>query len=110
LPAGFGNRKTLWRRTLCRAADYAPATFLLASATFLLSFLPCAHAFSEFFSLNNGVRNEKLISDTLWGLIALPQSVLQPDRSLVIWFLGAAALAGLAVFIVGRSIYRRVGK
>jgi hypothetical protein len=106
LPARFGNRKTLWRRTLCRAADYAPATFLVASSAFLLSFLPYAHAFSEFFLLSNGVRNEELISDTFWGLLAVPLTVLQPDGSLVIWFSGAAALVGLAVFIVGRSIYR----
>ena len=108
LPATFGNRKTLWRRTLCRTADYAPATLLVASGTFILSFLPYAHAFSEFFSLGNGLRNEKLISDTLSGLTAIPQFVLQPDGSLVIWFSGVAALAGLAVFIVARSLYRRL--
>jgi hypothetical protein len=105
LPARFGNRKTLWRKTVCRAADYAPATFLVASATFLLSFLPYAHAFSEFFALGNGVRNEELISDTLYGLMAVPGYVPEP-RSMVIWFSGGAALVALAVFIVARRIYR----
>ena len=104
LPARFGNHKTLWRKILCRVADYAPATFLVASGTFLLSFLPYAHAFSECFSPSNGFRNEELISDVFGGLMAVPSYV--PDGSLMIWFSGGAALVALAAFIVGRRIYR----
>jgi len=104
LPARIANQKTLWRKTLCRAADYAPATFLVASGTLLLSFLPFTHAFSECFTQSNGVSNEKLISDVFSGLMAVPGFV--SDVPLAIWFSGAASLAALAVFIVRRSIYR----
>lgn len=103
LPARLGSRK--WRRALCRTADYAPATFLGASAVFLLSFLPYAHVFAQYFSWSNGIQNEELISDALMGLGAVPQYVLEPVR-LVIWFSVLGGLAALAIFIVGRGIYR----
>ena len=106
LLTGFGNRRTLWRRAVCWTADYAPATFLLSSGAFLLSFLPYAHFFSECFSWSNGLRNEYLISDALIGLTAVPSYLLGPDGSIVIWFSGLGSLAVLAVFIVGRGIYR----
>jgi hypothetical protein len=103
LPARFRNRGTQWRKALCWVADYAPATFLVATGTFLMSFLPYTRAFSEFFSPVYGVRNEELISDVFSGLMTVPGFV--SDVPVVIWFSGGAALAFLAVFVVRRSSY-----
>ena len=47
-PWRIRNAKTIWRRALCCLTDYAPATLLVASAAFLMSFLPFQHAFAEY--------------------------------------------------------------
>ena len=106
LPIASENRRTLWRRALCWAADYAPATLLVASAALLLSFLPYARAFSDFFSSNNAFANEDFIVDALLGFVAVPQFVSGPSGNITIWLLATGVLAMLAVFVVAHGIYR----
>jgi len=103
LPAGLGSRKRLWPRSLCWTADYAPAVFLLASAAFLMSSLPYAHAISESFWQSNGVFDGDLTSDAL----LLPRFLKL--QAVVVWSSITVVLAAIAIFIVGHSIYRNKG-
>lgn len=71
-PAKFGSRKTAWRRALCWVADYAPATLLVASSAFLVSFLPYAHAFAKYRSSSYAHYDDEHIMEDLWGPICDP--------------------------------------
>ena len=102
-PAKFRSRKTSWRRVVCWAADYAPATSLVASGALLLSFLPCARAFSEYRTSTVGLSTQEAL-EALWG--GMPHNGLRAEYALLIWSFIAVALAAFAIFIVARSSYR----
>ncbi len=105
-PARLVRRKTMWRRFLCCAADYAPAAALVSSGALLLSFLPIARAFSEYRAASSALDGHDIFTEALWEFGFITQNYGWPERSLWLWCLIIITLAGLAMFIVVRSIYQ----
>jgi hypothetical protein len=103
-PAKFRSRKTSWRRVVCWAADYAPATSLVASGALLLSFLPCARAFSEYRTSTVGLSSQEALVEALWGFMS--PNYYKAEYAFLTWSFVTVALAMLATFIVARGIYR----
>jgi hypothetical protein len=103
-PAKFRSRKTSWRRVVCWAADYAPATSLVASGALLVSFLPCARAFSEYRTSTVGLSSQEALVEALWGF--MPPNGWRAEYAFFIWTFVTVALATSAIFIVARGIYR----
>lgn len=104
-PASYRNRQMSWRRTLCWAADYAPVTSLVAGGALLLSFLPYARAFSEYRTSATGISGQEVFAEALSGFTPWDPGA-QAERAIWIWSIVTVTLATLAIFIVGRSIYR----
>ena len=67
-PTKFRSRKTSWRNVVCWAADDAPATSLVASGALLLSFLPCARAFSEYRTSTVGLSSQEVPRGSVMGV------------------------------------------
>lgn len=105
-PARFSNQKKLGWRGLCWAADFAPATLLVASGAFLLSFLPFARALAEYRSSSHVVYDLVPIEEALWSLVAVPRYLNSAVGGVAIWASVTGLLAALAVFIVAGSFYR----
>ena len=105
-PRPSPHRRAAWQRILCRTADYAPVSFLLLSFAFFLTFLPIAHLFARYRSANASIDTFQEISGTLWGLMAVPnsvQSVLDPP---LFWWLVTTALVILAALLLFRLFTR----
>ena len=101
-PRFLPRRRAAWQRILCRTADYAPASFLILSFAFLMSFLPIAHLFARYRSTDASIETFREISGTLWGLEEVPerlQYILSPP---FFWWLLTTALVVLAALLVFR--------
>jgi tetratricopeptide (TPR) repeat protein len=105
-PSRIRNAKTLWRRALCRIADYAPATLLVASAAFLMSFLPFQHAFAAYRSSSYVLANQERLIEALSDLNGVPDYVLGVNARVSIWAFVTIGLTALLLFILVRGIYR----
>jgi len=105
--------ETSWRRkTLCLAADFAPASLLLSCAAFLLSFQPYAHLFAQYRSSNDAFFNAQL-NDGLLSLETLPRlfsPFSNPERQILFWWSVIVALGAFALFLIARAIYYPRGK
>ena len=106
-PERFRKRKTTWRRVVCWAADYAPSIALAAGGGLLLSFLPFAHAFSQFQTSASLISSQEVFGEAFNG-IDVSQSYFFWRAGAVfwIWSLLTITLATAAILIVARSIYR----
>jgi hypothetical protein len=100
------NAKTLWRRALCCIADYAPTTLLVASAAFLMSFLPFRHALVEYRSLSYVLANHEHLMEALGDLDGIPDYVMGVNARVLIWAFVTVALTALLLFVVVRGLFR----
>jgi hypothetical protein len=105
-PSRIRNAKTIWRRTLCWIADYAPATFLVAGAAFLMSFLPFHHAFSEYRVSSYGLASHERLMEALGDLNRIPDYVMGVNARVLMWTFVTVALAALFLFVLARGIFR----
>ena len=87
-------------------ADYAPATLLVSSSAFLVSFLPYARIFAEYRTSTRPLSEEHQMVEALWGLGAIPVRVLSSSYEVSFWLAVTLALSALAIFIVARGLYR----
>jgi hypothetical protein len=100
------NAKTLWRRALCCIADYAPTTLLVASAAFLMSFLPFRHALVEYRSFGYVLANHEHLMEALGDLDGIPDYVMGVNARVLIWAFVTVALTALLLFVVVRGLFR----
>lgn len=105
-PAEKERRKTPWRRGVCFAANWAPVTLLVASATFLVGFLPFRRVFADFRASSFQLTDEQRVTDAVWGLVEVPQRLLGYDTAVAFWSALTVALSAAAVGIVACGIYR----
>jgi hypothetical protein len=105
-PSRIRNAKTIWRRALCWIADYAPATLLVASAAFLMSFLPFQHAFAEYRSSSYVLANHERLMEALGDLNGIPDYVMGVNARVLIWAFVTIALTALFLFVLVRGIFR----
>jgi len=105
-PARTGSRRSSWRKVVCWFVDYAPATLLVATGAFLLSFLPFAHVLAQFRSSQDNLLADRYMGDTLMSLASIPIWVLSAKGTVWIWEFVTAFLVGVALFAAARSIYR----
>jgi hypothetical protein len=105
-PRSFPQRRAAWQRILCGTADYAPASFLILSFAFFLTFLPIAHQFAQYRSASASMRTFQEISGTLWGLMAVPDSVQSVLNPPLFWWLVTTALVILAALFLFRLFSR----
>jgi len=105
-PPRIRNAKTIWRRALCWIADYAPATFLVASAAFLMSFLPFQRAFAEYRSSSYVLANHERFMEALGDLNGIPDYVMGVNARVLIWAFVTIALTALFLFVLVTGIFR----
>src|SRR5580704_17026878 len=105
-PRRVRNATTIWRRALCFVADYAPATFLVASAAFLMSFLPFQHAFAEYRSSSYVLANHEHLMEALGYLNGIPDYVMGVNARVLIWAFLTIALTALLLFVLVKEIFR----
>jgi hypothetical protein len=105
-PGKFRNATTIWRRAACWAADYAPATLLVACGAFLVSFLPFQSAFEEYRTSNFLLSDEQVLTDAMWSLFEIPEHVVGVDGAVEIWSFVTIALSVLLLFVLVRGFYR----
>jgi hypothetical protein len=101
-PRSFPQRRAAWQRILCATADYAPASFLILSFAFFVTFLPIAHQFAQYRSASASIATFQEISGTLWGLEAVPLSVENILNPPFFWWLLTTALVILAALFLFR--------
>lgn len=105
-PARIRHAKTIWRRALCWIADYAPATLLVASAAFLMSFLPFQRAFAEYRSSSYVLANQERLMEALGDLHGVPDYVMGVNAHVLIWAFVTAALTAVLLFVLVNGILR----
>lgn len=105
-PGRVRNAKTIWKRVPCWLADYGPATMLLASVAFLMSFLPFQRAFEEYRASSYALPSEERLMYSVWGLLEIPQYVTGVNAAVSIWTFVTIALTATLLFIVARGLYR----
>jgi tetratricopeptide (TPR) repeat protein len=105
-PSQTRNAKTIWRRALCWIADYAPATLLVASAAFLMSFLPFQHAFAEYRSSSYVLANHERLVEALGDLNGIPDYVMGVNARVLIWAFVTIALTALLLLVLVRGNFR----
>ena len=105
-PRSLPDRRAAWQRILCKTADYAPASFLILSFAFLVSFLPIGHVFVQFRSANASIATFQEISHTLWALMQIPNLLEQILNPPFFWWLVTTALVILAALFLFRLFPR----
>jgi hypothetical protein len=105
-PGRIRNAKTIWWRGASWAADYAPATLLVACGAFLLSFLPFQSAFEEYRTSNFLVGDEQVLTDAMWSLFEIPKYVVGVDAAVEVWSFVTIALSVLLLLVLLRGFYR----
>jgi hypothetical protein len=105
-PGGMRNAKTIWWRAACWAADYAPATLLVACGAFLVSFLPFQSAFEEYRTSNFLLGDEQVLTDAMWSLFEIPSYVVGVDAAVEFWSFVTIALSALLLVVLSRGFYR----
>lgn len=101
-PRSFPQRRAAWQRILCGTADYAPASFLILSFAFLVTFLPIAHVFAQYRSASASIATFQEISGTLWGLMQLPNFLEEMVNPTLFWWLITTVLVILAALFLFR--------
>jgi hypothetical protein len=105
-PHKIRDKKTIWRRGACLAADYAPAVLLVACGAFLVSFLPFQRAFEEYRAANYSLLNEEGLIDPMWGLLEIPRYLAGVNFAVSVWTIVTIALSTLLLFVLARGLYR----
>jgi hypothetical protein len=105
-PGRIRNSRTIWRRAACWAADYAPATLLVACGAFLVSFLPFQSAFEEYRTSNFVLGDEQVLTDAMWSLFEIPSHVAGVDGAVELWYFVTIALSVLLFIVLARGFYR----
>lgn len=105
-PGRFRNANTIWRKAVCWAADYAPATLLVACGAFLVSFLPFQSAFEEYRTSSFLLSDEQVLTDAMWSLFEIPEHVVSVDGAVEIWSFVTIALTALLLFVLVRGLFR----
>jgi hypothetical protein len=105
-PGKFRNATTIWRRAVCWAADYAPATLLVACGAFLVSFLPFQSAFEKYRTSSFLLGDEQVLTDAMWSLFEIPEHVVGVDGAVEIWSFVTIVLSVLLLFVLVRGFYR----
>ncbi len=103
-PSRIRNAKTIWRRALCLIADYAPATLLVASAAFLMGFLPFQQ-FAEYRSSSYMLANHEHLMEALGDLNGIPDYVMGVNARVLIWAFVTIALTALLLFVLVKRIF-----
>lgn len=96
----------LWRRALCFAVDWAPATLLVATGAFLVCFLPFQKVLADFRVSGFQLTDERRISDAMWSLVSVPERVLGMDSAVTFWSAVTYTLSAIVVCLVARGVYR----
>jgi hypothetical protein len=102
----IGKHATTTRRVLSSLADFAPAAVLLASAVFLLSFLPYARAMAAFRAGNGGMADVMPLSSAYWSLEGVTRSLGGPNTEVLAWTVVIVVLSLVAGLILARMVYR----
>lgn len=99
-------RRAAWQRILCRTADYTPATLLILSFAFFVSFLPIARLFAQYRSASASIETFREIRGTLWGVMDVPLSVQEVLNPPFFWWFVTIALVILAALLLYRIFSR----
>jgi hypothetical protein len=109
----FEVRPAIWNghprtgRVASWVADYAPATALLASVVFLLSFLPYARLFAAFRAGNPDAQDPRVLTVKFWTLLDVSETVIgNSDSGVFRWTLFTVLLSALAALLLARLVYR----
>jgi hypothetical protein len=103
---GVARNATATRRVLSGVADFAPAVALLASAAFVLSFLPYARAMAAFREGSGGAANLLQLSTAFWSLQNVTWKMAGPDTAVLVWTVLTVVLSVIAGAILARMVYR----
>lgn len=104
-PSRIRSVKPIWRRALCWMADFAPATLLVASGAFLMSFLPFQRAFDEYRASSYVLPSEERLMDAMWGLLEIRAYLTGANVSVSTWTFITIALSALLLFVLVRGFY-----
>jgi hypothetical protein len=102
----MGRHATTTRRVLSSLADFAPAAVLLASAVFLLSFVPYARTLAAFREGSGGTDEVWQVLDTFWNLERTTRSLAGPSAAVFGWTVLTVVLSLVAGLILARIVYR----
>jgi hypothetical protein len=101
------NMNTAWRSILRRVAGYGPAASLVFSGASLLSFLPVARAFAAYRDSAAALSRQEGFRQALAGMNLFDSYIWwRADAILWFWCSAIVVLAGFAILIVARGIYR----
>jgi len=106
----IGKRSTATRQVLSYVTDFAPAAVLLASAAFVLSFLPYAGAMAAFRGGSGGRSDVLQLSTAFWSLDGAARSLAGPSTEVLGWTLLTVVLSVAAALILARMAYRGMRK
>jgi hypothetical protein len=105
-PRSLPPRRVAWQSIICRTADYAPASLLILTFSFMASFIPIAHLFAQYRSASASIDRFRELSGTLWGLMQIPlafERILDPP---LFWLLLTTALVVIAALLLFRIFSR----
>jgi hypothetical protein len=105
-PSRTQEAQPIWRKVPCWLADYGPATLLVASVAFLLSFLPFERAFAEYRASNYSLPNQGRLMESMWGLLEVPRYLTGVNFAVSVWTIVTVALSTLLLFVLVRVFYR----
>ena len=105
-PSRTQDAQPIWRKVSCCLADYGPATLLVASVAFLISFLPFERAFAEYRASNYSLPNQEQLMESMWGLLEIPRYLTGGSFQVSVWTFVTIALSALLLFVLVRGFYR----
>jgi hypothetical protein len=105
-PSRTQDAPPIWRKVPCWLADYGPATLLVASVAFLMSFLPFERAFAEYRASNYSLPNQERLMESMWGPLEIPRYLTGGSFAVSVWTFVTIALSALLLFVLVRGFYR----
>jgi hypothetical protein len=107
-PRSCPPRRAAWQGIVCRMADYAPASLLILTFSFMASFIPIAHLFAQYRSASASIDRFRELSGTLWALMEIPLSIQKIVDPPLFWWLLTTALVIFAALLLFR-LFTRTG-
>jgi hypothetical protein len=105
-PSRTQEAQPIWRKVPCWLADHGPATLLVASVAFLLSFLPFERAVAEYRDSNYSLPNQERLTESMWGLLEVPRYLTGVNFAVSVWTIVTVARSTLLLFVLVRVFYR----
>jgi len=105
-PGRTQETQPIWRKVFCWLADHGPATLLVASVAFLMSFLPFERAFAEYRASNYSLPNQERLMESMWGLLEIPRYLMGGSFAVSVWTFVTIALSALLLLVLVRGFYR----